>query len=220
LDFGLHGLALSRFAGIWAGMKTIQEVVESSATVMIDPEGLDIVIPEFEMPPGGLHIRWPDDALTQEARMFQYKWYAALAYIRANRLNHDVISGPHDRFGLIASGKAYNDTRQALLDLGLDDATCQRLGIRLHKVGVVWPLEPQSTQAFARGLQEILVVEEKRQFIEYQIMKNFTTGPMPSVRACWASSTRPTVTSRVANGPSPTRPRKPCYVPTTNSTRR
>ncbi|NBU45436.1 MAG: indolepyruvate ferredoxin oxidoreductase family protein [Betaproteobacteria bacterium] len=184
LDFGVHGLALSRFAGLWSGMKTIQEIVESSATAMIDPERVQVVIPEFEMPPGGLHIRWPDDALTQEARMFQYKWYAALAYIRANRLNHDVISGPHDRFGLIASGKAYNDTRQALLDLGLDDATCQRLGIRLHKVGVVWPLEPQSTQAFARGLQEILVVEEKRQFIEYQIKEelyNWPDGQRPRV---------------------------------------
>ncbi|MCE2774274.1 MAG: indolepyruvate ferredoxin oxidoreductase family protein, partial [Burkholderiaceae bacterium] len=177
LDFGVHGLALSRFAGLWSGMKTIQEIVESSATAMIDPKRVQVVIPEFEMPPGGLHIRWPDDALTQEARMFQYKWYAALAYIRANRLNHDVISGPHDRFGLIASGKAYNDTRQALLDLGLDDATCQRLGIRLHKVGVVWPLEPQSSQAFARGLQEILVVEEKRQFIEYQIKEELYNWP-------------------------------------------
>ena len=121
------------------------------------------------MPPGGVHIRWPDRALDQEARLFDYKWYAALAYIRANRLNHNVIEGPNDRFGIIASGKAYNDTRQALLDLGLDDATCRRLGIRLHKVGVVWPLEAQSTREFAQGLREILVVEEKRQVIEYQL---------------------------------------------------
>ncbi|MBU3647041.1 MAG: indolepyruvate ferredoxin oxidoreductase family protein, partial [Limnohabitans sp.] len=91
------------------------------------------------------------------------------AYIRANKLNHNVISGPNDRFGLMASGKAYNDTRQALIDLGLDDATCQRLGIRLHKVGVVWPLEAQTTREFATGLQEILVVEEKRAFMEYQL---------------------------------------------------
>jgi indolepyruvate ferredoxin oxidoreductase len=177
LDFGVHAFALSRFAGLWSGMKTIQEIVESSATAMIDPERVQVVIPEFDMPPGGLHIRWPDDALTQEARMFQFKWYAALAYIRANRLNHNVISGPNDRFGLIASGKAYNDTRQALLDLGLDDATCQRLGIRLHKVGVVWPLEAQSTHEFARGLKEILVVEEKRQVIEYQIKEELYNWP-------------------------------------------
>ncbi|MEO5669882.1 MAG: indolepyruvate ferredoxin oxidoreductase family protein, partial [Ramlibacter sp.] len=113
--------------------------------------------------------RWPDTALEQEARLFDYKWYAALAYIRANRLNYNAIEGPNDRFGLIASGKAYNDTRQALLDLGLDDDTCRHLGIRLHKVGVVWPLEAQITREFATGLREILVVEEKRQVIEYQL---------------------------------------------------
>ena len=73
------------------------------------------------MPAGGLHIRWPDPPLEQEARLMDYKWYAALAYVRANRLNHNVIDGPNDRFGIIASGKAYNDTRQALHDLGLDD---------------------------------------------------------------------------------------------------
>ena len=169
LDLGLHAIALSRFAGIWSGMKTIQEIVESSATVDIDPERVRIVLPEFTMPSGGVHIRWPDTALAQEARLFDHKWYAALAYIRANKLNHTVIEGPNDRFGLIASGKAYNDTRQALLDLGLDDKACHRLGIRLHKVGVVWPLEAQSTRAFATGLREILVVEEKRQIIEYQL---------------------------------------------------
>ena len=169
LDQGLHALAMSRFAGIWSGMKTIQEIVESSATAHIDPERVQIVLPEFVMPPGGVHIRWPDTALEQEARLFDYKWYAALAYIRANRLNHNVIEGPNDRFGLIASGKAYNDTRQALLDLGLDDNHCQQLGIRLHKVNVVWPLEAQTTREFATGLREILVVEEKRQVIEYQL---------------------------------------------------
>ncbi len=169
LDQGLHALAMSRFSGVWAGMKTIQEIVESSATAEIDPERVNIVIPEFEMPPGGVHIRWPDHALDQEARLFDYKWYAALAYIRANKLNHNVIAGPHDRFGLIASGKAYNDTRQALLDLGLDDETCRRIGLRLHKVSVVWPLEAQTTREFATGLREILVVEEKRQVIEYQL---------------------------------------------------
>ena len=169
LDLGLHALAMSRFSGVWAGMKTIQEIVESSATAEIDPGRVNIVIPEFEMPPGGLHIRWPDHALDQEARLFDYKWYAALAYVRANKLNHNVIAGPNDRFGLIASGKAYNDTRQALLDLGLDDETCRRIGLRLHKVSVVWPLEAQTTREFATGLREILVVEEKRQVIEYQL---------------------------------------------------
>ena len=100
LDMGLHAFALSRFAGVWSGMKTIQEIVESSSSVFVDPDRIDIVLPEdFQMPPGGLHIRWPDPPLEQESRLFDYKWYAALAYIRANRLNHDVIRGPNDRFG-------------------------------------------------------------------------------------------------------------------------
>ncbi|WP_423597309.1 indolepyruvate ferredoxin oxidoreductase family protein [Roseateles sp. MS654] len=170
LDMGLHAFAMSRFSGLWSGLKTIQEIVESSSSVSIDPDRVDIVLPtDFEMPPGGLHIRWPDPPLDQEARMMDFKWYAALAYVRANRLNHNVIATPNDRIGLIASGKAWNDTRQALHDLGLDDDACRRLGIRLHKVNVVWPLEATITRDFAQGLQEILVIEEKRQMIEYQL---------------------------------------------------
>ncbi|MBK7457738.1 MAG: indolepyruvate ferredoxin oxidoreductase family protein [Betaproteobacteria bacterium] len=170
LDMGLHAIAMSRFSGVWSGMKTIQEVVESSSSVVVDPERVKIVVPEdFAMPPGGLHIRWPDPPLEQEARLMDYKWYAALAYVRANKLNHNVIASRNDRYGIIASGKAYNDTRQALNDLGLDDDSCRRLGVRLHKVNVVWPLEATITRDFASGLQEILVVEEKRQVIEYQL---------------------------------------------------
>jgi indolepyruvate ferredoxin oxidoreductase len=174
LDMGLHAIAMSRFSGLWSGMKTIQEVVESSSSVQVDPGRVNIVLPQdFVMPPGGLHIRWPDAPLEQEARLMDHKWYAALAYVRANRLNHNVIEGLNggkgDRFGIIASGKAFNDTRQALADLGLDDDTCRAIGVRLHKVNVVWPLEATITRDFAQGLQEILVVEEKRQVIEYQL---------------------------------------------------
>ena len=185
LDMGLHAFAMSRFSGVWSGMKTIQEVVESSSSVSVDPDRVKIIMPEdFEMPPGGLHIRWPDAPLEQEARLMDYKWYAALAYVRANKLNYNVISGPNDRFGLISSGKAFNDTRQALNDLGLDEDTCHQLGIRLHKVNVVWPLEASITRDFASGLQEILVVEEKRQVIEYQIKEELYN---------WRADVRPTV---------------------------
>ena len=188
LDLGLHAIALSRYSGVWAGMKTIQEIVESSASAMIDPERVQIKIPtDFDMPPGGVHIRWPDAPLAQEERLFDTKWYAALAYIRANRLNYNAIEGKNDRFGMIASGKAYNDTRQALIDLGLDDATCQQLGIRLHKVGVVWPLEAQLTREFATGLQEILVVEEKRQVIEYQVKEELYN---------WRADVRPNIVGK------------------------
>jgi indolepyruvate ferredoxin oxidoreductase len=185
LDMGLHAFAMSRFAGVWSSMKTIQEVVESSSSVFIDPDRVDIVIPsDFAMPPGGLHVRWPDPPLDQEARLMDYKWYAALAYVRANKLNHNVIAGPNDRFGIIASGKAFNDTRQALHDLGLADDACRRLGIRLHKVNVVWPLEATITRDFAQGLEEILVVEEKRQVIEYQLKEELYN---------WRADVRPNV---------------------------
>jgi len=188
LDMGLHALALSRYAGIWSGMKTIQEIVESSATVAIDPARVRIQLPtDFRIPPGGVHIRWPDAPLEQEARLFDTKWYAALAYIRANRLNQTVVSGPNDRLGIMASGKAWNDMRQALLDLGLDDDACRRLGIRLHKVGVVWPLEAQGTREFAQGLREILVVEEKRQVIEYQLKEQLYD---------WREDVRPAVVGK------------------------
>jgi indolepyruvate ferredoxin oxidoreductase len=170
LDLGLHAFAMSRFAGVWTSLKTIQEVVESSSTVSVDPDRVRIVLPnDFDMPEGGVHIRWPDSPLAQEARLMDHKWYAALAYVRANQLNRTVLDSPHARLGLIASGKAYNDLRQALHDLGLDDEACRRIGLRIHKVAVVWPLEASSTRDFATGLQEILVVEEKRQMIEYQL---------------------------------------------------
>ena len=185
LDMGLHAFAMSRFSGVWSGMKTIQEVVESSASVIVDPDRVKIVLPEdFIMPPGGLHIRWPDAPLEQEARLMDYKWYAALAYVRANKLNHNVIESSADRFGIIASGKAFNDTRQALADLGLDDDTCRAIGVRLHKVNVVWPLEATITRDFAQGLQEILVVEEKRQVIEYQLKEELYN---------WRADVRPNV---------------------------
>ena len=188
LDLGLHAIAMSRYAGVWAGVKTIQEIVESSASAMIDPERVQIKIPtDFQMPPGGVHIRWPDAPLDQEQRLFDYKWYAALAYIRANRLNYNAIESKKDRFGMIASGKAYNDTRQALMDLGLDDDTCRQLGIRLHKVGVVWPLEAQLTREFATGLQEILVIEEKRQVIEYQLKEELYN---------WRADVRPNIVGK------------------------
>ncbi len=188
LDMGVHGIALSRYASLWSGMKTIQEIVESSATIEIDPQRVQVVLPPLELPAGGLHIRWPDASLDQEQRLFDHKLKAVLSYIRANRLNHTVVQGAHDRLGIMASGKAWNDTRQALLDLGLDDATCQRLGIRLHKVGVVWPLEPDSLREFASGLKEVIVVEEKRALIEPQVKEALYAWPdgmRPRVLGKW-----------------------------------
>ena len=185
LDMGVHAIAMSRFSGLWAGMKTIQEVVESSTSVDVNHDRVKIILPEdFTLPVGGVHLRWPDSPLEQEARMMEHKWYAALAYIRANQLNRTTIQGANDRIGIIASGKAYRDTCQALLDLGLDNATCQTIGIRLHQVNVVWPLEATTTREFAQGLKEILVVEEKRQIIEYQVKEELYN---------WRADVRPDV---------------------------
>jgi indolepyruvate ferredoxin oxidoreductase len=170
LDYGLHGWAMSRYSGLWVAMKCVTEVVESTASVDIDPDRARIIIPEdFILPPDGLSIRWPDPPLAQEARLIDYKWYAALAYTRANKLNRIVIDSPRPRFGIMTAGKAYLDTRQALADLGLDASTCAQLGIRLMKVGCVWPLNAQDAREFATGLEEILVVEEKRQILEYAL---------------------------------------------------
>lgn len=172
LDFGIHGWAMSRYAGVWVGLKTITDIVEVSASVEVDPFRVAVTLPEdFLLPPDGLNIRLPDTPLSQEARLLDYKLYAALAYARANGLNRQLWDVPADRarLGLISSGKAYLDTRQALSDLGLDEAACRRIGLRLFKVGMVWPLEATGLQAFAEGLDEILVIEEKRQVLEYQV---------------------------------------------------
>jgi indolepyruvate ferredoxin oxidoreductase len=172
LDFGLIGLALSRYSGCWVGFKTIAEAVESSASVLVDPTRVEIVIPaDHVLPPGGLNIRWPDTALEQERRLHGPKMEAVLAFARANRLDRIVFDPPKAHFGIAATGKAYLDVRQALDDLGIDDVKAERLGIRLYKIGLSWPLEPHAAREFATGLEEVLVVEEKRPLIEDQLVK-------------------------------------------------
>jgi indolepyruvate ferredoxin oxidoreductase len=170
LDLGLHGWAMSRYSGCWVAMKTTSDTVESSATVEVDPNRVAIRLPQdFTLPPDGVSIRWPDPQLAQEHRMQEFKVYAALAYARANRLNYLVYDSPRPRLGIIACGKAYLDVRQALDDLGIDAQVAADIGLRLYKVGMPWPLEADGVRHFAEGLEEILVVEEKRQIIEYQL---------------------------------------------------
>ncbi|MDX9886612.1 indolepyruvate ferredoxin oxidoreductase family protein [Thauera sp.] len=170
IDFGIHGYALSRYCGCWVAFKALADTVETSASVDIEPGRVQVVIPtDFALPADGLNIRWPDPPLVQEKRLLHYKLYAALAYTRANRLNRIVIDSPAPRLGIITSGKSYLDVRQAFDDLGIDDALAAEIGIRLYKVGMVWPLEADGVRHFAAGLDEILVVEEKRQLLEYQL---------------------------------------------------
>jgi indolepyruvate ferredoxin oxidoreductase len=183
LEFGLYGFALSRFSGCWVGFKAIAETVESSASVEVDP-GLEIVVPQdFEMPPGGLNIRWPDPPLEAERRLHGPKMAAVTAFARANRIDRILIDPPQARLGIITTGKAYLDVRQALNDLGIDEKA-SALGIRLYKVGLTWPLEPSHARSFAEGLTDVLVVEEKRGFIEQQlvhILYNMDAARRPTV---------------------------------------
>ncbi|HZW11808.1 MAG TPA: indolepyruvate ferredoxin oxidoreductase family protein [Noviherbaspirillum sp.] len=188
LDYGLHGWAMSRYTGLWVAMKCVTDIVESGASVELDPERVQIVLPtDFELPPGGLNIRYPDAVLEQEARMNNYKWYAALAYVRANKLNQIIWDSPHARIGIITAGKSYLDTRQALADLGIDENVAKDIGIRLYKIGMTWPLEAEGVRSFAQGLDEIIVVEEKRQILEYQLKEELYN---------WRDDVRPRVVGK------------------------
>lgn len=187
LDMGLLGWAMSRYTGRWIGFKTIAETVESSASVQVDPFARRIVLPEdFEMPAGGLNIRWPDPPLDQEMRLHRYAVKAAQAFARANGIDRVVMDSPRARLGIVTTGKSYLDVLQALEYLGLDEQACADIGIRVYKVGMSWPLEPEGIARFAQGLEDIVVVEEKRAFIERQMKEQFynwpaSAGPRPSI---------------------------------------
>jgi len=170
LDYGIYGWALSRYAGVWVGLKCMKDVIDASGTVDVGPERVRIVTPtDFRMPPGGLNIRWPDQFLEQELRLHRYKLEAARAFARANGLDRLILDVPHAKLGVVTCGKSYLDVRQALQYLGIDEAEANRLGLRLYKVGMTFPLEPQGATAFAQGLDRIIVVEEKRSLIEWQL---------------------------------------------------
>ncbi len=185
LDFGLLGFALSRYSGCWVGFKAIAETVESSASVAIDPHRISIVRPtDFEMPAGGLNIRWPDPPLDQEARLHGPRMEAVAAFARANAFDRTVMDCPSPRLGIITTGKAYLDLRQALSDLGIGEREAAKLGLRIYKVGLTWPIEVTGARRFAEGLSDVLVVEEKRGLIEDQLVKllyNMDASRRPSI---------------------------------------
>jgi len=188
IDFGLYGIAMSRYSGCWIGMKCIIDTIDTSSTVLVDPNRVIIRNPQdFKAPKDGLHIRWPDPAPEQEYRLLHHKTSAALAFVRANQLNRVTMNSSKCRFGIIATGKTYLDVLQALNDLGIDDDQAQDIGLRLLKIAMPWPLEEQIIRDFAEGLEEILVVEEKRSVMENQIKEQLYN---------WRADVRPRVVGK------------------------
>ncbi|KUF11878.1 indolepyruvate ferredoxin oxidoreductase family protein [Pseudoponticoccus marisrubri] len=169
LDFGIYGYALSRFAGLWVGLKTMKDTVEATAVVDGSPDRMQLVLPEFDMPEGGLNIRLQDTPHAQEARMIDHKRFAAEAFSRANGMDKRMWGKPGAKIGLVSAGKNWLDLVHALSLLGIDADEAERLGITTYKVGQTFPLDMQGFHDWAEGLDLIVIVEEKRKLIEVQV---------------------------------------------------
>ena len=173
LDLGLHGFAMSRFSGCPVGFKVHNDSVEGGGTIYVGTDSPKIVLPEWTVAPSngpqGLNIRVMDVALAGEERVVNHRLPAAVAYARANRLNYLTQNVPDARIGVVSAGKSYQDVLQALAEMGLGEAQQRELGVRVGKVGLIWPLDPEFVREFAEGLDTIVVVEEKRGVLEDQI---------------------------------------------------
>ncbi|WP_299587346.1 indolepyruvate ferredoxin oxidoreductase family protein [uncultured Tateyamaria sp.] len=169
MDYGLYGIALSRFAGVWVGLKTMKDTVEATSVVDGDPHRLSFVTPEGALPEGGLNIRLVDDRIEQEARLIDHKRHAAEAFANANKMDRRVWGKPGAKIGFVAAGKNWLDLVHALSLLNIDADEAERLGITTYKVGQTWPLDMRGFSDWAEGLDLIVVVEEKRKLIEVQI---------------------------------------------------
>ena len=170
IDFGIIGWKLSRYSGCWVGLKCVHDTVEATASINVDVDRIKIETPNnFNLPADDLNIRFPDTPQAQEKRMHEYKIDAVRAFCRANKLDRVVWHGGSAKIGIVTVGKSYLDTRLAFEELGIDETEAERLGVRLYKVAMPWPLEPEGILEFAEGLDLIIVVEEKRALIEPQI---------------------------------------------------
>ena len=189
IEMGLLGIAMSRYSGCWVGMKVITEVVETTAEIDLSDEMTPFIIPaDFELPRGGLNLRWPDDRYEQDLRLQDYKGYAAIAFARANKVNRITMDSPNARFGIMASGKSYEDIRQALRELGVTPEIAAKIGLRLYKIGMPWPLEPEGVRNFAVGLEEIFIVEERREIVENQVKQELFN---------WRDDVRPRIVGKM-----------------------
>jgi indolepyruvate ferredoxin oxidoreductase len=169
MDYGLYGWALSRFAGVWVGLKTMKDTIEVTSVVDGDPNRMSFVTPDFAMPKGGLNIRLVDERVAQEERLIDYKRYAAEAFSHANKMDKRVWGKQGAKIGLVAAGKNWLDLTHALSLLNIDENEAERLGVTTYKVGQTWPLDMRGFHDWAEDLDLIIVVEEKRKLIEVQI---------------------------------------------------
>jgi len=176
LAFGEYGYALSRYSGMWVGFKAVSETVEAAASVEL-PEPRRFVVPDFAIPPGGLHYRWPDLPGPQIEERMEAKKHAVFAFAAANPIDRHIYNVPDARFGIVTTGKAHLDLMEALRLLGIDERECRRFGIDIYKIGMVWPLDRRDALAFMRGKREVLVVEEKRGIVESQFKEYFYDWP-------------------------------------------
>jgi indolepyruvate ferredoxin oxidoreductase len=176
LEFGEYGFALSRFSGTWVGFKAISETVESGRSVELRPDRR-FVIPEFDFPPGGLHVRRADLPSVEIETRIGHKLRAVEAFVEANPIDRHIYEVPDAQFGIVTTGKGHLDLMEALRLLGVNEAKCRELGIDIYKVGMVWPLARRDALDFVRGKNEVLVVEEKRGIIESQFKEYFYDWP-------------------------------------------
>jgi len=177
LHFGLYGIALSRFSGMWVGFKAISETVESAMSLELPPYPQFVIPADFQAPPAGLHIRWPDYPGPQIEERLEYKKAATLAFAKANPIDRKIFDTPNAKYGIVTTGKGHLDLMEALRLLGIDHKEAHRIGLDIYKVGMVWPLAHDSALDFVRGKHEVLVVEEKRGLIESQFKEYFYDYP-------------------------------------------
>ena len=198
VEMGLLGIAMSRYSGCWVGFKVIADTVETTAQVDLAGEARQFVLPnDFELPADGLNLRAPDDRWAQDHRLQSIKGYAAIAFARANKVDRIVIDSSKPRFGIVASGKSYEDVRQALRELEIDQEVAEAIGLRVYKVGMPWPLEPEGIRHFSEGLEEVLVVEERREIIEHQIKQQLFN---------WRADVRPRIVGKFDHKDNPNLP--------------
>ena len=169
LDYGIYGYALSRFSGLWVGLKTMKDTIEATAVVDGRPDRMHLIVPEFAMPKDGLNIRLGDTPHAQEARMIDFKRFAAEEFSHANKMDKRVWGKPGAKIGFVAAGKNWLDLVHAFSLLNIDEEEALRLGLTTYKVGQTWPLDMKGFHDWADDLDLIVVVEEKRKLIEVQI---------------------------------------------------